>query len=40
MLLFLYAMQVYWFGFIVKLLVKLAMGQREVEDTREYEEDG
>ena len=40
MLLFLYAMQVYWFGFIVKLLIKMAMGQTEVEDTREYEEDG
>ena len=38
MLLALYAMQVYWFIFIVKLLVKVLSGE-EVKDNRETEEE-
>lgn len=40
MLFLLYCMQVYWFGFIVVLLIRLATGTSKVADTREYEEDG
>ena len=38
MLLALYAMQVYWFIFIVKLLVKVLSGE-EIKDNRETEEE-
>ena len=38
MLLALYAMQVYWFIFIVKLLVKVLSGE-DVKDNRETEEE-
>ena len=38
MLLALYAMQVYWFIFIVKLLVKVLSGE-DVKDNRETDED-
>ena len=38
MLLALYAMQVYWFIFIVKLLVKVVSGD-EIKDNRETEEE-
>ena len=38
LLIALYLMQVYWFSFIVKLLVKMALtGETSVEDTRETE---
>jgi ceramide synthetase len=39
MLLALYGMQVYWFKFIVRLLVKILVHGDKVRDTREYEED-
>lgn len=39
MLLFLYGIQLYWFGFIVKLLVRMALGQSKIEDNREYKEE-
>ena len=40
MLILLYAMQVYWFSFIVRLLVRMVLkGKVEVKDTRENEEE-
>lgn len=36
----LYAMQVYWFNFIVRLLFKIFFKGGELVDTREFEEDG
>ena len=39
MLILLYAMQVYWFIFIVKLLVKVMFQGEDVKDTRETKED-
>uniref|UniRef100_A0A1X7SDN3 TLC domain-containing protein n=1 Tax=Amphimedon queenslandica TaxID=400682 RepID=A0A1X7SDN3_AMPQE len=38
MLMTLYLLQVYWFTFIVRLLIKLIIKGGEVEDTREFSE--